>query len=76
MENQLSEEVIEIIEKIVDGKINSLSYDAKMRKYNVEFNRDNKPQQTEVSKELVEEALVREISLDVLKRIRKFEESL
>jgi len=71
MENQLSDEVLEIIEEIVGGKVNSLSYNTKTFKYNVGFERDNRPQQKEVSKGLVEDVMAGRISLNELKRFKE-----
>lgn len=71
MENQLSDEVLEIIEEIVGGKVHSLSYNTKTFKYNVEFEKDNRLQQKEVSKGLVEDVMAGRMSLNELKRVKE-----
>lgn len=59
---------IRAVEKIVSGKVYSMFYDPIRRKYDVGFEKDNRLQQKEVSKELVEDVIAERTSLDGLRK--------
>ena len=63
-----SDDEIRAVEKIVGGKVYSLFYDPIKRKYDVGFEKDNRLQQKEVSKELVEEVMAGTINLNGLRK--------
>lgn len=66
--NIFSEEEITAVEKIVGGKVYSMFYDPIRRKYDVGFEKDNRLQQKEVSKELVEDVIAGTINLNGLRK--------
>ena len=66
--NIFSEEEITAVEKIVGGKVYSMFYDPLRRKYDVGFEKDNRLQQKEVSKELVEDVIAGTINLNGLRK--------
>ena len=51
---------IRAVEKIVGGKVYSMFYDPLRQKYDVGFEKDNRLQQQEVSRDLIEERLRKE----------------
>jgi len=59
---------IRAVEKIVGGKVYSMFYDPLHQKYDVEFEKDNRLQQKEVSKELVEDVIAGRTNLDGLRK--------
>jgi hypothetical protein len=63
-----SEEEIRAVEKIVGGKVYSLFYDPMKLKYDVGFEKDNRLQQKEISKELVEDVIAGRTNLDGLRK--------
>ena len=63
-----SDDEIRAVEKIVGGKVYSLFYDPIKRKYDVGFEKDNRLQQKEVSKELVEDVIAGRANLDGLRK--------
>lgn len=63
-----SDEEIKAVEKIVGGKVYSLFYDPIKAKYDVGFEKDNRLQQKEVSKELVEDVIVGRTNLNGLRK--------
>jgi hypothetical protein len=58
---------IRAVEKIVGGKVYSLFYDPMKLKYDVGFEKDNRLQQKEISKELVEDVIAGRTDLDGLR---------
>ena len=66
--NIFSEEEITAVEKIVGGKVYSMFYDPIHQKYDVGFEKDNRLQQKEVSKELVEDVIAGTINLNGLRK--------
>lgn len=58
--NNLSDELLAVLEQIVGGKVYSVYYDPIRRKYDVGFERDNHLQQEEVTVDRVEEVLRKE----------------
>ena len=63
-----SDEEIKAVEKIVGGKVYSLFYDPIKVKYDVGFEKDDRLQQKEVSKELVEDVIAGTINLNGLRK--------
>lgn len=63
-----SEEEITVVEKIVGGKVYSMFYDPTKMKYDVGFEKDNRLQQKEVSKQLVEDVMAGTINLNGLRK--------
>lgn len=63
-----SDNEIRAVEKIVGGKVYSLFYDPMKLKYDVGFEKDNRLQQKEVSKELVEDVMAGRTNLDGLRK--------
>ena len=63
-----SDEEIKAIEKIVGGKVYSMFYDPIRQKYDVGFEKDNRLQQKEVSKELVEDVIAGRTNLNGLRK--------
>lgn len=59
---------IRAVEKIVGGKVYSMFYDPIHRRYDVGFEKDNRLQQKEVSKELVEDVIAGTINLNGLRK--------
>jgi len=59
---------IRAVEKIVGGKVYSMFYDPLHQKYDVGFEKDNRLQQKEVSKELVEDVIAGRTNLDGLRK--------
>lgn len=59
---------IRAVEKIVGGKVYSMFYDPLRQKYDVGFEKDNRLQQKEVSKELVEDVMAGRTNLDGLRK--------
>jgi len=59
---------IRAVEKIVGGKVYSMFYDPLRQKYDVGFEKDNRLQQKEVSKELVEDVIAGRTNLDGLRK--------
>ena len=59
---------IRAVEKIVGGKVYSMFYDPLHQKYDVGFEIDNRLQQKEVSKELVEDVIAGRTNLDGLRK--------
>jgi hypothetical protein len=59
---------IRAVEKIVGGKVYSLFYDPMKLKYDVGFEKDNRLQQKEISKELVEDVIAGRTNLDGLRK--------
>jgi hypothetical protein len=59
---------IRAVEKIVGGKVYSLFYDPMKLKYDVGFEKDNRLQQKEISKELVEDVIAGRTDLDGLRK--------
>jgi hypothetical protein len=59
---------IRAVEKIVGGKVYSLFYDPMKLKYDVGFEKDNRLQQKEISKELVEDVIAVRTNLDGLRK--------
>ena len=59
---------IRAVEKIVGGKVYSMFYDPIKRKYDVGFEKDNRLQQKEVSKSLVEDVMAGTINLNGLRK--------
>jgi hypothetical protein len=59
---------IRAVEKIVGGKVYSLFYDPMKLKYDVGFEKDNRLQQKEISKELVEDVMAGRTDLDGLRK--------
>lgn len=57
MKIELSDELLEVLEQIVSGKVYSVYYDPIRRIYDVGFERDNRLQQEEVTADRVEELL-------------------
>lgn len=66
--NNLSDERLAALEQIVGGKIYSVYYDPIRRTYDVGFEKDNRLQQKEVSKELVEDVIAGTINLNGLRK--------
>lgn len=64
----LSDEVLAALEQIVGGKVYSVYYDPLRYKYDVGFDRDNRLQQKEVSKQLLEDVIAGRIDLDGLRK--------
>ena len=56
----LSDECLAVLEQIVGGKVYSVYYDPIRRTYDVGFEKDNRLQQQEVSRDLIEERLRKE----------------
>lgn len=63
-----SDNEIRAVEKIVCGKVYSLFYDPMKLKYDVGFEKDNRLQQKEISKELVEDVIAGRTNLDGLRK--------
>ena len=63
-----SDNEIRAVEKIIGGKVYSMFYDPIKRKYDVGFEKDNRLQQKEVSKELVEDVIAGRANLDGLRK--------
>lgn len=63
-----SDEEIKAVEKIIGGKVYSLFYDPIKVKYDVGFEKDNRLQQKEVSKELVEDVIAGRTNLNGLRK--------
>ena len=63
-----SDNEIRAVEKIVGGKVYSMFYDPLHLKYDVGFEKDNRLQQKEVSKELVEDVMAGTINLNGLRK--------
>lgn len=63
-----SDEEIKAVEKIVGGKVYPLFYDPIKVKYDVGFEKDDRLQQKEVSKELVEDVIAGTINLNGLRK--------
>jgi hypothetical protein len=63
-----SDNEIRAVEKIVGGKVYSLFYDPMKLKYDVGFEKDNRLQQKEISKELVEDVIAGRTNLDGLRK--------
>lgn len=59
---------IRAVEKIVGGKVYSMFYDPLRQKYDVGFEKDNRLQQKEVSKELVEDVITGTTNLNGLRK--------
>jgi len=59
---------IRAVEKIVGGKVYSMFYDPTKMKYDVGFEKDNRLQQKEVSKSLVEDVIAGTINLNGLRK--------
>lgn len=59
---------IRAVEKIVGGKVYSMFYDPIRRTYDVGFEKDNRLQQKEVSKELVEDVIAGRTNLNGLRK--------
>jgi hypothetical protein len=66
--NNLSDECLAALEQIVGGKVYSVYYDPIRRTYDVGFEKDNRLQQKEVSKELVEDVMAGRTNLDGLRK--------
>ena len=67
---ELTDELLVIFERIVGGKVYSVSYDPKWRLYNVTFKRDgcSEKEEKKVSRELFEDVAAGRISLDGLRK--------
>ena len=63
-----SDDEIRAVEKIVGGKVYSMFFDPMCQKYDVGFEKDNRLQQKEVSKELVEDVIAGRTNLDGLRK--------
>lgn len=64
----LSDECLAALEQIVGGKVYSVYFDPLRYKYDVGFEKDNRLQQKEVSKELVEDVMAGTINLNGLRK--------
>ena len=63
-----SDDEIRAVEKIVGGKVYSMFFDPMCQKYDVGFEKDNRLQQKEVSKELVEDVIAGRTNLNGLRK--------
>ena len=63
-----SDDEIRAVEKIVGGKVYSMFFNPMCQKYDVGFEKDNRLQQKEVSKELVEDVIAGRTNLDGLRK--------
>lgn len=68
MKMELSDELLATLEQIVGGKVYSVYFDPLRFKYDVGFEKDNRLQQKEVSKELVEDVIAGTINLNGLRK--------
>ena len=64
----LSDEVLAALEQIVGGKVYSVYFDPLRYKYDVGFEKDNRLQQKDVSKQLVEDVIAGRTNLDGLRK--------
>ena len=64
----LSDEVLAALEQIVGGKVYSVYFDPLRYKYDVGFEKDNRLQQKDVSKQLVEDVMAGRTNLDGLRK--------
>ena len=67
---ELTDESLVIFERIVGGKVYSVSYDPKWRLYNVTFKRDScsEKEEKKVSRELFEDVVAGRTNLDGLRK--------
>ena len=66
--NNLSDECLAALEQIVGGKVYSVYFDPLRYKYDVGFEKDNRLQQKEVSRELIEDVMAGRTNLDGLRK--------
>lgn len=66
--NNLSDECLVALEQIVGGKVYSVYFDPLRYKYDVGFEKDNRLQQKEVSKQLVEDVIAGRTDLNGLRK--------